>query len=198
MQSIKISGTGTINGGQYDEIITTGSAKIKGKVKCDLFKTSGSINSDSSVEAREFKTSGSAKIEGNLKIDEGKSSGAIRVEGKIDADEFSVSGSMVVSGDVNVDHFTAKISNGSFVNIYGDKISINEGEIHGSVFFHDVVKNIKAESIEATEIYIKDVTVDRVSGDKVFVDEGCTVRVVEYRDSLDISLKTKIDTIIKL
>jgi hypothetical protein len=105
---------------------------------------------------------------------------------------------MVVEGDVNADEFIAKISNGSFENIYGDKIYINSDGAFSHSFFHEVVKNIKIDNIEATNICIKDVKVDRVSGDTVCIEEGCKVNLVEYRKSLDISTKAQIGLIIKL
>ena len=95
------------------------------------------------VDSKELRVSGSAKFDKNLKLEEGKSSGAIRIEGNLDAAKFEASGSIVVGGDVNVDEFSTKITNGSFENIYGDKIYINSDGTFTSNFFHDVVKNIK-------------------------------------------------------
>ena len=198
MESIRISGSGVVTGGEYDEIRTTGSAKIKGVTKCNTLRSSGSIVCDDVVDSKELRVSGSAKFEKNLKIEEGKSSGAIRIEGSMDAARFEASGSMVVGGDLNVDEFSAKISNGSFENIYGDKIYINSDGTFTNNFFHDVVKNIKVENIEATKICIKDVKVDRVSGDIVCIEEGCKVNLVEYRKTLDISSKAEVGLIIKL
>ncbi len=198
MESIRISGSGVVTGGEYDEIRTSGSAKIKGATKCKFLRATGSLSCDDDVDSKELRVSGSAKFDKNLKLEEGKSSGAIRIEGNLDAAKFEASGSIVVGGDVNVDEFSTKITNGSFENIYGDKIYINSDGTFASNFFHDVVKNIKVENIEATHICIKDVKADRVSGDTVCIEEGCKVNLVEYRKTLDISSKAKIGLIIKL
>lgn len=198
MESIRISGSGVVTGGVYNEIKTSGSGKIKGETKCNVLRASGSLNCDASIQAKELRVSGSAKFEGNLKTEEGKSSGAIRIEGHLEANKFEASGSMVVGGDVNVDEFIAKITNGSFENIYGDKIYINTDGAFNYNFFHEVVNNIKINSIEATNICIKEVKVDRVSGDIVCIEEGCKVNLVEYRKTLDISSKAQIGLIVKL
>lgn len=198
MESIKIAGAGTVTGGIYDEVAISGAGKIKGATNCNVLKSSGSLVCDSSIETKQFKVSGSAKIEGNLKAEEGKAAGAIRIEGNLDANKFEASGSIVVEGDINVDEFTAKITNGSFENIYGDKIYINSDGTFLKNFFHDVVKNIKVENIEATNICIKDVRANRVSGDIICIEEGCKIDLVEYRKTLDISSKAQIGTIIKL
>lgn len=198
MESIKIAGTGTILGGEYDEISVAGSAKVKGAIKCNVFKSSGAITIVESAEAKTFKVSGSVKIEGNLKAEEAKVSGAARIEGSIEATIFHVSGSLVVEEDINVDELKASITNGSFENIYGDTIHINSDGSFINTYFHDIVKNIQVKDIEATKICIKDVTADRISGEVVCIESGCKIGVVEYSKSLDISSKAKVERIIKL
>lgn len=198
MESVKISGAGTIVGGEYDEVLSSGSATIKGAIKCNKFKTSGAVKCDSLVEAKEFKTSGSAKLEGDLKVIEGRASGAIRITGSVEATKFRVSGSAIVEGDVNVDEFIARIGNGSFENIYGDNIQINSDGSFAPNYVYDVVKNITVKNIEATNISIKDVTAERVSGETVCVEEGCNIKTIEYSKTLDISSKAKVERIIKL
>lgn len=198
MKSIRIAGAGKIIGGEYDEIKVSGSATIEGEIKCNLFKSAGTMKCDSSISSKEFKASGSAKIEGNLKVDTGKVSGAIRIEGSLEGSKFEVAGSIVVTDDVNVDEFTAKISNGSFKNIYGDNVKINSDGSFLNNFFHEVVKNITVDSIEATNICIKDVNAESISGEVVCIESGCKVKIVEYSKSLDISSKATVERIIKL
>ena len=198
MESIKISASGTVTGGVYDEIKVSGSGKIKGETKCNLLRASGALSCDNNIEAKELKVSGSTKFEGNLKVEDGRANGAIRIEGDLEANKFEANGSIIVGGDVNVDEFIAKITNGSFENIYGDKIHINSDGAFNCIFFHEVVKNIKVENIEATTICVNDIKAERVSGDIVCIEGGCNINLVEYRKSLDISSKAKIGLIVKL
>lgn len=198
MESIKIAGAGVVLGGEYDEIAIAGSAKVKGFVKCNVFKTSGSSNIDSSMEAKTFKSSGSVKIEGSLKVSEIKIAGAARIEGSVEAEKFYASGSLVVAGDINTDSLKLSITNGSFENIYGDEININSEGKFLNEYFHEVVKNIKVKEIEATRICIRDVAADRISGSEVTVESGCKIGIIEYSESLNISNKTKVERIIKL
>lgn len=198
MESIKIAGAGVVLGGEYDEVSIAGSAKVKGFVKCNIFKTSGASSIDSSMEAKVFKASGSVKVEGNLKSEEIKISGAARIEGSVDAEEFNASGSLVVEGDINVDVLKLSITNGAFENIYGDEIHINSDGNFLSEYFHNVVKNIQVREIEATTICIKDVIAERISGENITVETGCKIGTIEYSGSLNISSKAKIERIIKL
>ncbi|MBQ8292975.1 MAG: hypothetical protein IJX78_04100 [Bacilli bacterium] len=198
MESIKIAGAGVVLGGEYDEVSVAGSAKVKGFVKCNVFKTSGATSIDSSIEAETFKTSGSIKIEGSLKANEIKIAGAARIEGSVESESFNASGSLVVEGDINTDVLKLSITNGSFENIYGDEICINSDGKFINEYFHDVVKNISVKEIEATSICLKDVTAERVSGDSVTLEAGCKIGVVEYSKSLNISTKVKVERIIKL
>lgn len=198
MESIKIAGAGVILGGEYDEVSIAGSAKVKGFLKCNTFKTSGATDTEASMEVKTLKASGSIKIEGDLKVIEGKVSGAARVEGNIEADEFIASGSLIVEGDINADKLKLSIVNGSFKNIYGDEIRINSDGLFLKKYFHEVVKNINAKEIEATTICIKDVTVERISGDEITVEAGCKIGTIEYSKTLNISNKAKVERIIKL
>lgn len=198
MKSIKIAGAGVVLGGEYDEVSIAGSAKVKGFVKCNVFKTSGASSIDSSMEAKVFKASGSVKLEGNLKAEEVKIAGAARIEGSVDSEEFSASGSLVIEGDINTDTLKLSITNGQFESIYGDEIYINSDGNFINEFFHEVVKNISIKEIEATTICIKDVNVERISGESITVEAGCKIGIIEYSEKLNISSKAKVEKIIKL
>ena len=41
MESVKIAGAGTIQGGEYDEVKISGSGRIVGDVTCNEFKGAG-------------------------------------------------------------------------------------------------------------------------------------------------------------
>ena len=198
MESVKIAGAGTIQGGEYDEVKISGSGRIVGDVTCNEFKGAGSITIEKSLTAKEFKCSGAVKIEGKLKVKEGKISGAGKILGDVEAEELEIHGSLVVEGDINAEEFIGKLGSGSFNNIYGETIMINtKGEFIGG-YFHDVITNVRINEIEATTICLKDVKAKRVSGENVVIESGCTIDVVEYSNKLDISSKAEVKKIIKL
>ena len=83
---MKISGSGMITTGEYENINISGSAKGEGLISC-----------------KNFSCSGSAKLNGELRC-EGKIivSGSFRAEKNISAGEISVSGSVKTGGDCKV------------------------------------------------------------------------------------------------
>lgn len=122
LNSIKISGSGSIEGGTYDAIKISGSAKISGDTTCNILKCSGSARTDGKLTAMEvkisgsmrfakdlvadiFKVSGSSDVDGHLIAKEIKSSGSLTVHRSVKSDLIDISGSMTVDADCNAENF---------------------------------------------------------------------------------------------
>lgn len=120
--SIKISGSGSAGGGDYEQIKISGSGKLTGDASCETFKVSGSTAIEGSlkaidagmsgstrfrkdVEAETFKASGSAKVDGNVKAQELKTSGSFTVGGALSGDTLSFSGALKVGNECSAEHF---------------------------------------------------------------------------------------------
>lgn len=111
-QSVKVAGSGTIEGDVHAETIhTAGSCAFRGDVEAEEMKTAGSCRVSGDVRAEEFRVSGSATVEGNLRADFVKASGSLRVGEKLTASFIKTSGSLTVGEDVEADKF---VSEGSF------------------------------------------------------------------------------------
>ncbi len=95
---MKISGSGTISGGDYDnEILISGSGIIDGDMRCAALHASGSVGAEGNVECTgEVHISGSGRFR-NLKAK------GIHVSGTIHADELLVSELLNVSGTCRTD-----------------------------------------------------------------------------------------------
>ena len=66
MNDIRISGSGTVGSGEYNEVKISGSGRICGDVKCERFAVSGSAHSAGVIECSgELSVSGSLKTDGN-------------------------------------------------------------------------------------------------------------------------------------
>ena len=91
----KISGSGQIGAGDYDDVKISGSGKACGFIRCHDFQVSGSAKSDDGVSCTgEFRVSGSCKVEKNIEAVSVKISGAAKCGGMIVAQEdLKVSGS---------------------------------------------------------------------------------------------------------
>jgi cytoskeletal protein CcmA (bactofilin family) len=93
---MKISGSGTISAGEYNESISvSGSGKITGNIKCQELSCSGSV-----------KGMGSIRCMGDIRV-----SGACAFEENVCADNISTSGALKVVGDVSVNK-TIKVAGG--------------------------------------------------------------------------------------
>ncbi len=189
MENIRINGISVINGGEYDSVKIFGSVKVLNSVKANEFITNGRANVLGSVTTIEYKSGGSSKIEGDLKAGTIKSSGAIKIQGECSADLFVARGSVNIDGDCNIDTIDAKLTGGTFHNIYGDNLTIMSDEFW--------TNSIYVKDIEATKIRLKNVYANVVRGDNIIIEAGCKIDVVEYSSTIQISQKAKINRVIK-
>ena len=97
---MKISGSSTMPGGEYNRISISGAGKIGGDVKCTELRCSGSSKVDGSVQcAGEIHSSGAARIAGSASCESLSASGSLRVQGDLDARQhLHASGSVEVGG----------------------------------------------------------------------------------------------------
>jgi cytoskeletal protein CcmA (bactofilin family) len=122
---LKISGSGNVGGGVFNDVKISGSGKITSDIECN-----------------DFGISGSAHVEGALKANSIHVSGAAHFRGTIDAQSFKISGAADCDGDANCKYL--KVS-GAF-KCGGNLVSENI-DISGGI---DVAKDINAESFIAS------------------------------------------------
>jgi cytoskeletal protein CcmA (bactofilin family) len=176
--SLKISGSGSANGGRYEEVSISGSGKITGDVECNTFKISGSGKVLGNLTTKEFKISGSGSVIGSLSCSEGKISGSGKITSNVKADDFRISGSGRIEGDFRGKDFGISGSGTILGGIYGENIRIS-----GSA---TVDKNMEGELVDlsgnfriggminADRVYIHvggDCFVEEIGSTKVIVSE---------------------------
>ena len=84
MNDIRISGSGTVGSGEYNEVKISGSGRICGDVKCERFAVSGSAHSAGVIECSgELSVSGSLKTDGGVKADSARISGSTAIGGSL-------------------------------------------------------------------------------------------------------------------
>lgn len=101
LQSIKISGAGSIAGGKYDEIKASGAASIRGDVECNLLKASGAVSIKGNLKAGILHTSGATSITGNVKAGEIKCSGSLDLNGDAEVQLLKASGGSSIKGNLS-------------------------------------------------------------------------------------------------
>ncbi len=158
LSDVKISGSGKISGGKYNEVKISGSAKVEGDIDCNYYKCSGSSTANGNVKAKIVGISGNTKIDGNLDTEEitisgsshilgnviskkVKISGSSHIGNNLHTEDIKISGSTSIDGDCEAENFHAS---GSF-NIGG---LLNAGNIDIEMYGKCIVKEIGGETIK--------------------------------------------------
>lgn len=125
---MKISGSGTIPGGEYERVCISGSGKCHGNIRCKEFRGAGSAHCHGDVACTEsFTVSGSGHIDGNVTAEEIRVSGSCHIGGTCEAEnsaQFSgschiggktvsrrdllISGSLHAKNDIEAEHAVIK------------------------------------------------------------------------------------------
>ena len=99
---MKISGSSTMPGGEYDRVSISGSGTVQGDLRCQSLSCSGSARVQGDVDcAGEVRSSGSSKVTGSITCESLGCSGAVKCEGSIlSRGRIHSSGAMKVSGSL--------------------------------------------------------------------------------------------------
>lgn len=203
---MRISGSSTMPGGEYDRVSISGSGTVQGDLRCQSLSCSGSARVQGDVDcAGEVRSSGSSKVTGSITCESLSCSGAVKCEGSIlSRGRIHSSGAMNVSGGVEAE--AVRISgmagipgllNAETVEIAADR-GIRIGSIGGSSIriykpqqksllglFRSSCSCAQAGDIEGDDVDLEYTQADVVRGRRVRIGEGCSIGRVEYSESLD-------------
>ncbi len=101
---LKISGSGSAGGGNYNSIKISGSGSVKGDVNCREMVITGSGKIDGNVQALDIKFSGSGKIIGNVNSDGIKVTGSGSFKAKVETKSMAVSGATGIDEGVKAEN----------------------------------------------------------------------------------------------
>jgi cytoskeletal protein CcmA (bactofilin family) len=102
-QDVKISGSGTISAGVYNDLKISGSGKVLGDVECEDIKVSGAAKFNGRIKSNRFDCSGSTKCLSDVEANKVSISGSSFVEGKLKCNNADISGSFKTKDDVLVE-----------------------------------------------------------------------------------------------
>jgi cytoskeletal protein CcmA (bactofilin family) len=102
-----ISGTGTSNGGTFEQALINGKGTINGTLDCTYFKCNGTGRVTGDVVSEK------AKINGNAKIN-----------GKVSCINFTIEGTASIKEDVNIDEMTVRGKGSIGRNVKGEIIKV--------------------------------------------------------------------------
>lgn len=99
-QSISISGSGRVAGGEYTQVRISGSGKVEGDVVAQEIRVSGSGRFQGAVKAKEITVSGSGKFTGRVEADVLVTSGSCGIDGDAEVKELRSSGAQRIGGSL--------------------------------------------------------------------------------------------------
>lgn len=123
--NLKIKGTETVSGGQFDNVKISGNGKINGDVKCDEFECAGKINVVGDLEAREIEIDGNCVVLGKVTSGELELKGVAKFDGDSKIKEIDVDGRIVFCDELESEDVTVDGECKVFGNVQSDKININ-------------------------------------------------------------------------
>ncbi|UZQ49728.1 polymer-forming cytoskeletal protein [Clostridium kluyveri] len=178
LSDMKISGTGTISSGEYNEVKISGSAKIEVDIDCSYYKCSGSSTANGNVKSKIIGISGSTKICGNVDTEEMIVSGSSRIMGNVNTKKLKISGSSIIEGSLHTENMKIKSGTGHFfirmINLFSNYAKLVTGVIEGD------------------DIYLENTVAKIVRGNNVTIGPNCDIEIVEYRDKVDVGENSKI------
>ncbi len=199
---MKISGSGTIATGEYEDIKISGSGKITGKILCKSLHCSGAAKADGDIECQNeikasgaFKTthniktrklnvSGSCGIDGCVNAEEiVKISGSCRIDGTLSAGSVIVSGGFTAGKDIEAEEFYASgrvkcpgLLNAQKVEIKTNGSGINIGEIGGGTIIIEKTLNSEGSGIIRLPLFRKLASTSNL-GNRIELIEGDNIAV---------------------
>lgn len=204
--SVKITGEGQANGGDYERVSITGEAVISGTVSCETFSCTGNCTISEGIQAGRFRVQGEAVIDGELRADDLKSLGEITVRGHVRGGKLTIRGALTASGDceadkiacagvlqvnglVSADEVELKLYGPSKVEtIAGERIKVRRTAIQSLKQWlqKDGAAELRADAVEGDIVQLSYTIVQSVRGKQVEIGPGCEVGLVEYSQSLTV------------
>ncbi|MBO5220802.1 MAG: polymer-forming cytoskeletal protein [Clostridia bacterium] len=126
---MKIAGSGVLNGGEYDAISISGSAKITGDIRCAEFKCAGAVKANGDLHSTgDIRVSGSFSCDGTL-IADGvlKVAGSCHTEQKIKGKEIRIAGALTTRGNITGEIIRSSGSIRTDGDVEGEEIVLTGG-----------------------------------------------------------------------
>lgn len=184
-ESININGTVKVEGTTtLDEMVIDGMATFKDHVHCRSVVINGRVNMDKS-----------------LKSDTVEVGGILKTEGDVQCETFSLRGHFTIDGLLNADQVSIKLNLPcSAHEIGGEHIVVRKWKNprFWEQLQHGFSTRLKAHIIEGDHIDLEYTEADTVRGNDVSIGPGCTIRLVEYKNTIQQDPEAKIGSCIRI
>jgi len=206
-QDLKMTGTGSSTGGQYDHVKIIGEYEIYGDLACEHYKCVGTCDVRGSLRIDEAGVTGTLSADGPAWIGKLSLRGTIDVRGgNLEGGELDLKGGATISGNCSAEAFTGKglFAIGGLLSadtihfqlsgecrakeIGGERINIKRASKFGFIdslafgFLRGQHAALLADSIEGDDIYLEHTTAAHVRGNRVTIGPNCKIEHVESKE----------------
>lgn len=123
-QNVRISGSGTISAGIYNDLKISGSGSVLGDIECEDIKVSGAAKFNGRIKSNNFNCSGSTKCLSDVEVNRLSVSGSASVSGKLKSDNVDISGSFKTQNDVLVERLKVSGSMKTEGSVKAETVSV--------------------------------------------------------------------------
>lgn len=191
-----ISGASEIKGNVKSKVVKiNGAAQIRGNLLSDDIEINGGSTIDGHVETKKVRIYGGSEIGGSLHASEVEIKGSVKIKGDCETETFRNDGGFTIDGLLNADSIYINIGGSCRVReMGGGKIEVRRSDSAVFAFqkvFKDIFnikENLIVDSIEGDDIYLEYTMAKVVRGNNITIGRDCTIGLVEYKDSINVSL----------
>ena len=157
----RISGSGSVSAGEYENIKISGSGRLQGFVRCESLHVSGSCHGERLECKKDVKVSGSGKFDGDVSANSISVSGYLSCNGSARvAESLGVSGGMKCSGDIRCGRISVSGSLISKADIEAEDVRVSglldcDGLLNAENVDIEISNGMKIENIGGSNITIQ-------------------------------------------
>lgn len=212
MEDVKISGSGTLTGGEYSTVTVNGMGKCTASMRAQEVVVNGTFKVDGAAECRVLTVNGTLKCVGPLSAEESICNGAATVDSDMISNVLSVSGMLHVEGSrlnggaltctgiLTADgqilcdslHATGIIKAGV---LEGQSIRIRSHRPAALRRFLLSKGLSKVEVIRGKELDLSGVTAEQVFGTEVVIGPDCNIEALHCDGTLSIDPTSTVENI---
>lgn len=168
-------------------LIASGASHIGGNLCGHLLKASGATQIDGAIHMNRVELSGASCLRGDVECEAFKGSGSINIGGLLNADSVEITLSdraKCTLQDVGGDRVRIVLDTSSKSSLSGTLRKWLSGDSNSSL--------LTARTIEATDIYLENCTIQTVRGARIAIGSNCRIGQIEYSESLSADDSSKI------
>ncbi|WP_105617031.1 hypothetical protein [Vallitalea okinawensis] len=187
-------GTQTVDGNMKAKSVKVrGTDRVKGTLDCEEIHIAGTGIYSKIRGIKKIDTKGVIKIQESLECNQLEVRGVLEAKEEIAAEKVMLNGSFHVDGLLTGDVIDITLKDKSYAReIGGQTIKV---ESKGTLVNKG---HLNTESIEGDNIQLESTEAKLVRGKNVIIGSGCVIERVEYKSSVNISSKAKVNEVVQV